>query len=159
MCRSPTIDTLKKVFKNLRQNLNIAEEAPIADLKTNVLIWGLLMSTTMKTSVRHGPNYSENLEVYRNTNFEELKNLSGITQRFILEHDADILNVSTIDWQASSRTRSTLMHDQVIKWTKATVHVHSGSVLCFGKMQDHSAPNQIWNAQLKEFQQSNFDRE
>ena len=60
------------------------------------------MSTTMKASVHLGPNYNENLEVYRNTNFEELKILFEITQMLILEHDAEILNVSPIDWKASS---------------------------------------------------------
>ena len=39
------------------------------------------MSITMKAAVHLGPNYKENLEVYRNTNFEELQNLFDITQR------------------------------------------------------------------------------
>ena len=43
---------------------------------------------------------TENLEVYKNTNFEELKNLFDITQKLILEHQAEILNASTIDWAA-----------------------------------------------------------
>ena len=38
-CKSPTIDTLEQVFKDLRQKLNLADEAPVLDLKTNVLIW------------------------------------------------------------------------------------------------------------------------
>ena len=50
------------------------------DFNINVLIWGLFMSTTKKASVHLGPNYNENLEVYRNTNFEELKTLFDITQ-------------------------------------------------------------------------------
>ena len=78
----------------------------------------------MEASVHLGPNYNEHLEVYWNTNFEELKNLIDITQRLILEHEAEILNVSPIGWTASSWTRSTLLHDQVIKWTKAKVHVY-----------------------------------
>ena len=48
----------------------------------------------MEASVHLGPNHNEQLEVYRNTNFEELKNLFDITQRLILEHEAEILNVS-----------------------------------------------------------------
>ena len=103
---------LEKVFKNLRQKLNLAEEAPVLDLKANVVIWELLMSTTMKASVHQGPNHNEHLEVYRNTNFEVLQNLFDIMQRLILEHEAEILNVSPIDWRTSSLTRSTLSHDQ-----------------------------------------------
>ena len=67
----------ENVFKNLRQKFNFAEEAPvlgIASSKTNVLIWVSFMSTTMKAAVHLGPNHTENLEVYRNTNFEELQN-------------------------------------------------------------------------------------
>ena len=73
------------------------------------------MSTTMKAAVRLGPSYTENLEVCRNTNFEELQNLFDITERLILEHQAEILNVSPIDWTAFSWARSTLSHDQVIR--------------------------------------------
>ena len=109
------------------------------------------MSTTTKAAVHLGPNCNDNLEVFRNTNFEELKNFFDITQRLILEHEVEILNVSTIDWKASSWTRSARMHDQVIKCTKAEVHVHSDSVLCLEKMQDHSEANERWNAQLEEF--------
>ena len=60
---------------------------------------------------------------------------------------------------APSWTRSTLTHDQVIKWTKAKVHVNSDSVLCLGKMQEHSTANQRWKAQLEELRQSNSYRE
>ena len=61
---------LEKVFKNLRQKLNLAEEAPvfgIEALNTNVLIWGSFMSTTTKAAVHHGQNYTDILELYRNT--------------------------------------------------------------------------------------------
>ena len=34
---------LEKVFWNLRQKLHLAEEAPVLDLKTNVLIWDLIL--------------------------------------------------------------------------------------------------------------------
>ena len=50
----------------------------------------------------------QNLEVYRSTNFEQLKKLFDITHRLLLEHEAEILNVSTIDWKDSSCTRSSL---------------------------------------------------
>ena len=46
-------------------------------LKTNVLIW---MSSSMKAPVQRGPNYLANLEVYKNTNFEEIHCIFKITQ-------------------------------------------------------------------------------
>ena len=51
----------------------------------------------------------KNLEVHRNNNFEELKNLFDITERLILKHGAEIVNVSTIEWTFFSWTRSTLI--------------------------------------------------
>ena len=93
------------------------------------------MSTTMKAAVYLGPDYTEHLEVYRNTNLEELQNLFDITQSLMLHHQAEILNVTPIDWTAPSWTRSALTHDQVITWTKAKVRVYSDSVLCMEKCQ------------------------
>ena len=52
---------------------------------------GLFMSTTIKAAVNVGPCNNEKLEVYRNTNFEELKNLFDIIQRLILGHQAESL--------------------------------------------------------------------
>ena len=52
------------------------------------------MLTTVKAAVHLGPNYTEELEVYRNTNFEELQNLFYITQKLIVDHQAEILDVS-----------------------------------------------------------------
>ena len=93
------------------------------------------MSTTMKAAIRLGPNYVGKLEVYRNTNFEELQNLFDITQKLTLNHHAEILNVTTIDWTSSSWTRSTLSHDQVVTLTKGRVRVCSDSVSCLGNCQ------------------------
>ena len=56
------------------------------------------MSTTMKASVHLGTRYNEILVAYRDTNFEELKTLFDITQRLILNHGFEFLNVSTIEW-------------------------------------------------------------
>ena len=44
---------------------------------------------------------------------------------------------------------------QAIKCAKAQVHAYSDSVLCLGKMHDHSEANEKWKSQMKEFQQSN----
>ena len=89
------------------------------------------------------------MEGYRNANFENLKNLFDITQRLILGHTAEILNVSTIEWAFSPCKRPSLLHDQVIKWTKAKVHVYADSVSCLVKMQDHSGANKKWTDQLR----------
>ena len=154
-CKSPAIYRyLEKVFKNLRQKLNLAEEAPVLGieaLKTNVLIWGLFKLTTVKAAVHLGPNYTEKLEVYRNTNFEELQKVFDITQRLILDHQAEILNVSPIYWTAPSWTRSTLTYDQVITWKKAKVRVYSDSVLCLGRCRSILKRNEDGKINSKNF--------
>ena len=142
-----------KVFENLRQTLCLRSFVP--DEKTNVLIWWLFLSTTIKASVHLGPSYNENLVAYRNTDFEELETLFDITQRLILEHSFEILNVSTMVWNVACWMRSTLCHEQVVKWATAKVHVHSDSVLRLGKMHDHSEAHEKWKSQLKDFQQTN----
>ena len=68
---------LGKVVQNLQKKLGITENSPkfgIEAIKTNVLMWGLFMSSTMKAAIHLGPNYTENLEVFKNTNFEEIEN-------------------------------------------------------------------------------------
>ena len=62
--------------------------------------------------------------------------LVHITEKLILEHSEEILNVNTIDSASPSWTRSVLSHDQVIQWKKPKVRVYSDSDLCLGKMND-----------------------
>ena len=93
------------------------------------------MASTMKAAIHLGQSYIENLEAYKNTNFEEFQNLFGITQKLTLDHSEEILNVKPIGCTTPSCTRSTLSLDQVIKWTKAKVSVYSDSVLCLVKMK------------------------
>ena len=44
-------------------------------LKTNVLISGMFMSSSMKAAIQLEPNYLANLEVYKNANFTENSDL------------------------------------------------------------------------------------
>ena len=57
-----------KVFENLRKKLRLSSYT--LDAKTNVLIWGLFTSTTMKSPVHLGLQYRENLVAHGNTDFE-----------------------------------------------------------------------------------------
>ena len=76
----------EKVFKNLRQKLNPSEKNQMIDLKTDVLISGLLVSTMMKASVRLGPNCNESSDAHRKTIFEA-RRCSTSRTCLILEHD------------------------------------------------------------------------
>ena len=110
------------------------------------------MSTTMKSAVHLGRENQQNLIACRNTNFEELFDL---TLRLIVENSFKILNTSSPVFDLSFWMRSTLCHDQVIMWAKAKVHVYSDSVLCLGKLHDHPEANEKWRDQVSEFQRLN----
>ena len=128
-------------------------------MKTNVLMWGSFMSSSLKAAIHRGPNYLANLEVYKNTNFEDIQSLVKITQKLLLEHSEEILNVNTIDSASLPWTRSVLSHDQVIQWTKAKERVYSDSVPCLGKMNDSRDANTRWESQVEEFKMSASHRE
>ena len=83
----------------------------------------------MKVTIHLGPNYLANLEVHKNTNFEEVQSLFQITQKWLVEHSEEILNVNTVHSTSPSWTRSPWSHDQVIQWKKGKkVLVYSDSV-------------------------------
>ena len=127
---------MTKVFQFLQKKLGITAEHStfsMGALKTDVLTWRMFMSSSMKAAIYLGPNYLANLEIYKNTNFEVFQSLFHVTQKFILEHSEEILNVHTIETASPSWTRSVLAHEQVIQWTKAKVRVFSDSVLCLVK--------------------------
>ena len=47
------------------------------------------MSGSMKAATHMGPDYIDNLEIYKNTNFEELQNLFDITEFGIIQARGD----------------------------------------------------------------------
>ena len=82
----------------------------------------------MKAAIHLGENSNDNLVTFRNTNFEALKTLFDITQKLILNQKHDIKHVFTIEWQFTPWMRSTLLHDRVIKLSKAKVG-HPGATV------------------------------
>ena len=106
------------------------------------------MTSTMKAAVHLGPNYTKHVEMYKKAKFEEIQNLFDIIQKLIWDHHGEILNVKHIGSTGPSWTRSTLSHDQVIKWAKAKVLVYLDSVLLLGKCQDPSEANRRWEGQV-----------
>ena len=146
---------LTKVFQHLQKKLGFTRGPStfaMESIVTSVLIWGLFTSSSMKAATHLGPNYKDNLEVYKNTNFENIRNWFNTKQKLVLEHSEEILDVNTIESTSHPWTRSTLSHDQVIKWTRAKVHFESDSVLCLGKMYEHFAAIERCEGQMDEFQ-------
>ena len=81
---------LDEGFQHLQKKLRITpghSTFAIEATKTNVLIWGLFISSSMKAAT--------NL-VCKNTNFEEIQVFFNITQKIMWEHSGAVLNVHTI---------------------------------------------------------------
>ena len=139
ICRSPIIGTLRKSSRICRKVESRRTRTTnwyrcVEDRRINL---GTL-STRMKAAIHLGPNYTENLEVFRCTNFKALGILFHTTLKIFLHHQVETLNVKTIERTSLSWTRSTLF---MVKWTKARVRVYSHSVLCLGNMSDHLEAN------------------
>ena len=60
------------------------------DVKTNVLIWGLFMSTKMKSAMSFGLEYGKNLVACQNHNFGGIKTLFDVSLRLIAENSFEI---------------------------------------------------------------------
>ena len=68
------------------------------------------MSSSTKAAIHLGQNNTENLEVYKNTEIEEIQNLSGITQRLVSNHFEEILNMKPFESTDPSWTISRVSH-------------------------------------------------
>ena len=89
-CGSQIINAWQRFSKHLQKKLRITtghSTFAIESIRTNVSIWGLFMSSSMKAAI--------NL-VCKNTNFEEIQVLFNMTQKIIWEHSGAVLNVHTI---------------------------------------------------------------
>ena len=80
--------------------------------KTNVLILGLLMSTTMKSSVHLGLQYQENLVADKNCRLRGVQDIVRKNVKSDCGQSFGILNVSTMKNTFSLWMRSLSCHDQ-----------------------------------------------
>ena len=125
-------DFFSKIFRFLQKKLGIQEgrESPsVQASKTIIMMWGLFMSSSMRAAIYLELNYERNLETYKSMNLEQIENLLTITHNLVVDNFTEILYVKTIDCRSMCWTRSILAHDQVKRWSKAKVRVHSDSVL------------------------------
>ena len=63
---------ITEVFHFLQKKLEITaglSTLSVEALETNVLMWGVFISSSMKAVIHLGPNCLANLEVHKNTNF------------------------------------------------------------------------------------------
>ena len=97
---------VEKVFTNLRRKLNRTEDDDMFDLKTNVLIWWLFMSTTMIAAIHLGLEYDQILIACQNTKFEGIKTLFDISLMLVAKNAFEILNLSIMMYDFSPWMRN-----------------------------------------------------
>ena len=101
---------MTKIFHFLRKKLGITASdstfvnESIKDKRVDMV--NVHVSSSMKAAIHLGPNSLANLEVYKNTNSEEIQSLFNITQKLVSDHSSEILNVNTMQSTSPSCTRS-----------------------------------------------------
>ena len=110
---------------------------------------GFFVTSSMKAAIHFGPNYVSNSELYKDTKFEDVESVFNITQKLVMEHSEEILNVKRLEYSSPSWARSVLANDQAIKWAKAKVCVYADSVLCVGQMRDTPEAIERWKGQVE----------
>ena len=88
-------------------------------LQNQCIDMGMFMASSMKAAIHLGQDFLKNSEIYKNTRFENIENVSNIIQKLIKEHFEEILNVRSLDFSSPSWTRPTLINDKAIKCAKA----------------------------------------
>ena len=99
---------MSKIFQFLQKRLGMSASDATFSMqayKTNVLIWRLFTSSSMKADIHLGSNYLTNSEIYKNTKFEEIESLFNITQKLVMEHSEGILNVKCLEYSPPSWAR------------------------------------------------------
>ena len=66
------------------------------------------MSSSMKAAIHPGQYCAENVAVFKKFDIEEIQDLFSITQRLVLDHSEEILNVKVMESTDPSWIRSRL---------------------------------------------------
>ena len=153
--QSPMHLYMGKVSLNLQKKLGITEGSSVKELGpivTNILIRGSFMPDSMRAAIHLGQNNTENVAVFKSVHVEEITNLFRTTKILVLEHSEEFLDVKVIDSNDPSWKKQKISHTQVIKWTKAKVHVHSDMVLRLRELSALPDAAERWKGQLMDFQ-------
>ena len=101
----------------------------------------------------HGEECSDNLHSIKNTGKDlTMKQMFDISEELISEQSDEIYGVNSINWGDSSWKHSSLIGDEeVISLLHTKVYIFSDSVLCFGKVNENSQSNTVWEDKLTRF--------
>ena len=116
------------------------------------------MASSMQAALHMDPSYEKNSELFKNSEFENIKGLLGIT-KMVIERNSEIKNVFPADVVSSLWEKHVLLKAQAIKWTKARVYVYSDSVLCLGKQHGPEDAIRRWSDQVSTLKMCSTFRE
>ena len=105
---------MEKIFQHLEQKLGMSAinaTFSMDSYKTNVLTWGLFVASSMKEAIHVGPGFLTNSKIYKNTKFENIWSEFNITQKLVIEHSEEIMNVKCLEYSSPSWTRSILANE------------------------------------------------
>ena len=137
-----TESTREEVVQNIKDQLRHDEsssEISINSEKMHISMWTRCMASSMQAALHMDPSYEKNLELFKNSEFENIKCLFGIT-KMMIEGNSEIKNVFPADVASSLLEKPVLLEEQATRWTKARVYVYSDSVLCLGKQHGPEDP-------------------
>ena len=125
----------RRVVQNMKDRLRHDESSSGISMnseKMHISIWTRFVASSMQAALHMDPSNERNLELFKNSEFESIKGLFGIT-RMMIEGNSEIKNVFPADVASSLWENPVLLKEQAIKWTKTRVYVYLDSVLCLGK--------------------------
>ena len=126
-----------------RSLMNVAEY----DEKHSI-IWRMFMSVTLESAVFMGKNDLDNCHSITNTKDITLKQMFQISAKLVSEQD-EIYGVERTGWEIFHGNICFLIGDErVISLLHTKVYVFSDSVSCFGKMNENTQSNIVWEDRL-----------
>ena len=129
---------LNRVNDQVRKRQKQFPKDATEDSKEHSVIWRMLMSSTLESSVFMGKNYSDNWQSIKNTKDPTMKHMFDISAKSVSEPH-EIYGVNTINWEDSSWKYFSLIGDEhIICLQRTKAYVFSDSVLCLEKMNENT---------------------
>ena len=105
---------IRKVVQNMKDRLGHNESVweMCMDLeKIHISIWTRFMASSMKAALHMDPSYEKNLEIFKNSEFENIRGLFSIT-KMMIEGNSEIKNVFSADVASSLWEKPVLLKEQ-----------------------------------------------
>ena len=116
------------------------------------IIWGKFMATTLNAATFVGKNFSTMQSVVKNHESLTLKQMFDVTAQPV-NNQEEISCLDKILYGKNSWTHVSLISDAVVINLQSTkVYVFSDSVLCLGKVLQHSNETKLGRTELRDYE-------